>query len=281
MNHLIARIKGRGQVYKNVISEKEPFSLPDDLANPVEYNPDHNLDDDQWFAINDFSQKEFCLKLLRPNFDSTDYDSITSIDTNKSDFLCSYQNNNEYYFQKISRTQVINKKWFYVGGSVSYEENKGIIVINSFPDAIYLKSVDKLYFKKLTTIATIFKGIDVLYREATDVETTTFLENDFVMLENDFCAAKVKKANRQRIAMAVDTLSNLDPVQKITVFDYVKDYCPNLEFSENTFKIKSENDLKYLLYGIEQRYYTTIVGDEKRLANSVIKIGPQPAQVLN
>lgn len=273
MNHLIARIKGRGQVYKNIISEKAPFSLPDDLANPVEYSPDHNLDDDQWFAINDFSQKAYFLELLRSNFDSTDYDSITSIDTSKIDFLCSYQNDNEYYFQKISSAQIINRKWFYVGDAVSYEENKEIIVINSLADAIYLKSVDKLYFKKLTAITTIFKGIDVLYREATDVETATFLQNDFVKLEDDFSADKVKKANRLRIAMAADTLNNLEPAQKETVYDYIKGYCPELEFNENAFTIKSESDLKHLLYGIEQRYYTTIVGGEKRLANSIVKIG--------
>ena len=32
------------------------------------------------------------------------------------------------------------------------------------------------------------------------------------------------------------------------------------------------NELKMLLYGIEQRFYTTPVGGEKRLANSVITL---------
>ena len=34
----------------------------------------------------------------------------------------------------------------------------------------------------------------------------------------------------------------------------------------------SEKELKELIYGIEQRYYTTEIGNEKRLANSVIKL---------
>ena len=38
------------------------------------------------------------------------------------------------------------------------------------------------------------------------------------------------------------------------------------------FEISSEQNLKMLLYGIEQRFYTTLIGDEKRLANSVISL---------
>ena len=41
---------------------------------------------------------------------------------------------------------------------------------------------------------------------------------------------------------------------------------------KNTFDIGSEKELKELIYGIEQRYYTTEIGNEKRLANSVIKL---------
>ena len=36
--------------------------------------------------------------------------------------------------------------------------------------------------------------------------------------------------------------------------------------------IGSEENLKQLMYGIEQRYYTTPIGNEKRLANSITTI---------
>lgn len=35
----------------------------------------------------------------------------------------------------------------------------------------------------------------------------------------------------------------------------------------------NDEELKFLLYGIEQRFYTTILGDEKRLANSIQTLG--------
>ena len=53
---------------------------------------------------------------------------------------------------------------------------------------------------------------------------------------------------------------------------YIKSYCEQkLQFDEenNKFKIKCDDALKYLLYGFEQCFYTTPLGNEKRLTNSV------------
>ena len=54
---------------------------------------------------------------------------------------------------------------------------------------------------------------------------------------------------------------------------YVSKYCPSL-FDEETqkFKINSEKELTELLNGMNQRYYTTEIDEEKRLANSVIVV---------
>lgn len=38
----------------------------------------------------------------------------------------------------------------------------------------------------------------------------------------------------------------------------------------NAFLVGSKDEFKMVLFGIEQRFYTTPVGDEKRIANSVI-----------
>ena len=72
--------------------------------------------------------------------------------------------------------------------------------------------------------------------------------------------------------MALDTLNKLEEEQKGTVIEYINNYCSDLKYDNDTFKIKSDDDLKKLLYGIEQRYYTTPIGNEKRCANSIIKI---------
>lgn len=275
MNHLIAKIKLRGNApkYKKVFSGETLFDLPSSLITHVEYNPDHRLDEDSWFGISNFSSKEYCLSFLRQAFNSAEYDSLNVIDVDKLDFICSYQNGNEYYFQRVTKTQLVSKKLLHLGDSFSFEESSKIIVINNNADAIYLKSNDSLYFKNLSAITGIFKGIDELYREATEAETIAFLESDFIHLNADFSAEKVKKPNRQRIAMAVDTLNSFEEEEKEAVFSYIKDYCPELELHGETFVIQSEDDLKMLLYGIEQRYYTTPIKGERRLANSIVALG--------
>jgi hypothetical protein len=270
MNHLLAKTKGRNGDYFKVISNKEIFELPDDLNNPKEYDTDYKLEDDEWFAIENFSEKEYFIDFLTQRFISTDYNQIAVGDYSKIDYLCSYQTG-VYYFQKLSSSQIIRKKYFSFSEAPTLVENEPIIVIDSYPDAIYVKSDDLLYFKKLTSITSIFKGIDELYKEATQQETEDFLENDFILLDNEYTAEKVKKANRKRIAMAMATLQRFTPQEKRDIFGYIREYCEDLNFDENdeNFTISDEEELKKLLYGIEQRYYTTRTGGERRLANSI------------
>lgn len=100
-----------------------------------------------------------------------------------------------------------------------------------------------------------------------------FLNESFISLQEGFSSSDVKTANRKRIALAMDILSKFETREKESVFSYILEYYPESLTADGRFSIGSESDLKVLLYGIEQRYYTTPVGQEKRLANSVVKIG--------
>lgn len=278
MNHVIAKIRIRGSAfkYRKIISDKTLYILPQDLSPHIPYSSSHNLDEDSWFGIDNFSQQSFCLEVLKEDFVSTAYVILKSNEINKLDFLCAVQDGNCFYFQKISKNQTLSrKKIIYLGDRFNYSEGSNDIVINDVADAIYIKDIDILYFKKLSSITGIFKGIDDLYRESTEEETKAFLESEFIQLNDEFSVAQVRKANRKRIAMAIDTVNNFEDDQKEIVFDTIKDYCPDLVTENGTFKIASENDLKLLLYGIDQRFYTTPDGKERRIANSVINLVQQ------
>ncbi len=273
MNHLLGKTKGRhGELFK-IISDEEIFERPSDLDNAVEYDADHNLDEDSWFAITAFSEKDYCIDFLTQRFVSTEYDQIAQEDLANLDYLCSYQTG-YYFFQKIFSKQLIRKKYFTLSDEPTLHDSGAIIILNDYPDAIYVKNSDTLYFKNLRPITGIFKGIDILYREATQDETQEFLDNDFIQLENGFAVDNVKKANRKRIAMAMTTLARFTAEEKLDIFTYVREYCEQLNFNEaeKNFAISSEEELKQLLYGIEQRYYTTRLGGERRLANSIITL---------
>jgi hypothetical protein len=272
MNHLLAKTKGRNGNFFKVISNRQIFDMPDDLNNAVEYNSDYKLEDDEWFAVTEFSEKEYCIDFLTTRFISTDYNQLARAEYTNVEYLVAYQTG-VYCFQKLSSSQIIRKKYFSISDQPDLVDSP-IIVINQVPDAIYVKDDDTLYFKRLPAITTIFKDIYELYKEATQEETEEFLQNDFINLDESFTADSVKKANRKRIAMAQETLKKFKPKEKKLIFSYIREYCADLEFDENdeNFSISNEEDLKKLLYGIEQRYYTTRIGNEKRLANSITTV---------
>lgn len=272
MNYLIAKIKGaRGQYFKILSDTDEVYPLPENLENHIAYDPAYKLEEDEWFIIGNFSNTDFFLEFLRNRFHSTDYDQIPLSEYNKIEYLCAYQDN-RYFFQKISDSLLIKKKYVSLSQTPVFVQNEPIIILNKVPDAIYDNNSDVLYFRKLSTISSIFRGIDTLYKEATQSETEQFLQSNFIQLEDGYDANKVKTANRKRIALAMDTLAAYSNEDRRSIFSYIKGYCEDLQYDESNshFKLKSEEDLKKLLYGIEQRYYTTVLGGEKRLANSVL-----------
>lgn len=276
MNHVMTKLRLRKGSEKSklrkLLSNVNLYTLPDDLNNNVVYDPATTLDDGEWFSVGEFSQKSFFLDFLADYADSVAYNQIEAHETSNIDFIFTYQNANEFYFQRIAKSQLLEKKVITIGDQFTYNANSKNIVIHDPADAIYVKSQNTLYFKKLSAITGIFKGIDELFREATTAETEAFLASDFIMLENDFGATSVKQANRKRIALAMEALNNFDNDQKSTVFNTVKEYCPQLVAENDTFKIETEDDLALLLYGIDQRFYTTPDGKEKRIANSVIRL---------
>lgn len=275
MNYLIAKKKRTNNTYYLVLSDEERiFEIPNSLVNIKNYDTNYKLEDDEWFGIQNFNNTAYSIPLLSQEFNSAEYHQIVNGQYQFVKFFCSYQNEEYYCFQKFLYSNIISKKWVSLSGEPMIKANEPILIIKSIPDAIYKKSNNTLYFKSLSDVKSIFPEIVVLYKEATDDETEEFLNSDFINLENGFDKTRVNTANRKRISMAIETLSNLEEGQRTQIHSYIKNYCPELEFSEEdkTFKIGNEEHLKNLIFGIEQRFYTTLVGQEKRLANSVSKL---------
>ena len=271
MNHLIARVKDRKNCFRKIASGDIYY---DELAelDSVTYDPATLIEDGQWYKVEQFSKQEYFPEILAERWDSTEYDLISKLDTEKLSYICAYQDERKYYFQRIYKSSVLMKKHFSIGDNIKLEQGKSILVLNESPDALYDKQVDILYFKKLESIAPIFKGIDSLYKEATVQDVALFFEEPFMNINVEFQPANVGKANRKRLALVREKLLELDQKQKKEVFDYTNDYYPELSYDGNQFTINNDEDLKNLLFGIEERFYTTPVTHEQRAANSVITI---------
>ncbi len=266
------RMREHSNKYRKMLSTDESLfpAVSELVLSSTEYTPGALLEDGEWFKITNVSQQLYTIDIISTGFDTVDFDSLSRADFKKIDFMF-VKNGTTTFFQNISKSKLVSKKKLgSFGEGFQYQSNCDEIIVNDYPDAIHCGDTDTLYFRKLEPIVGIFKGIADLYREATDGETEEFLQNDFIALKDDYGTGSVKTANRKRIALAMQTLSALSLEEKENIFTYIGEYCPELKTEDNAFSVGSEDELKLVLFGIEQRFYTTPVGGEKRIANSVI-----------
>lgn len=272
MNYVLAKVKVKNEEgFRKLYTGEAIFEDLNGLSGANEYTPSTILEEDEWFKLSAFSTKEYCLDFLCTKFNSTEYQEIDKTHTDIIEYICSYQSG-KYYFQRILKHSIFKQKRITLGDNVSLDKGEKSIVVNDCPDAMYDKKHDTLYFRKLQTVAPIFKGIDILYKEATKEETESFLQNDFIETIDGYGVDRIKTMNRKRIAMAMETLKNFNKKQRKEVLDYTHEYYPHLQYKDSTFSVGTEDDMKFLLWGIEQRYYTTPVTKEQRVANSVIPL---------
>lgn len=275
MQCVFAKIRERGKAdkYRRMLStEKEIYRPRKDLIQGVyPYTAGASLQPEEWFKLEGFSKSNYAIDLICNDYESVDHEQLQNNEFTRIDYLF-VETQNSIFFQKINKAGVTRKGLFKIGDEYQYLNETGFIAINECPDAIYVKDEDALYFQNIGRINGIFKGISDLYREATEQEVEQFLQNDYISLEAGFSAKAVKIPNRKQIALLGHTLSQMDIQKKKEMFLYFEEYFPELVTEDNRFKIATDDDLKIVLCGVGERFYTTPVGGEKRLANSVIPL---------
>ncbi|WP_313270590.1 hypothetical protein [Epilithonimonas vandammei] len=263
------KVKRKNNIFRVIETEEDVYNTSQLNLTGVEYNPATIIEDEELYKVSQFSQSGYSFEFLENDLNSVNHDQITRTDLTKLSFICTVQNN-LYFFQIINSSIFISKKWFSID-ELTLETEKPIITVNPFADAIYDKHSNTLYFKRLTAAQKIFKWMDQLYKEATATETDSFLQKDFPEVDSDFDHRNVSVLNRKRIALVMETLNNLSDSEKQAVYSYTSEYS-QVVFEDEKFKIETDDDLKFVLWGIQQRFYTTPIGGEKRIANSIISI---------
>lgn len=275
MDQVYARLKRlRKSPYRRVVSGQKLFEIDvPEVSSCGEYDPSTLLDDGEWFKVSDFRETEFCLDVLNGgDLASVDIPEITKGQFVDISHLLSVQNE-QYFFQRIRPSVILRRKSIVFGDVATLEKPSNRILVNSLPDAIFVPESNALLFRDLATVSPIFPGIDVLYKQATEEEVQEFLSSEFVAA--DLQPVDVSKPNRKRIALAIDSLNEMSLADRNRVFSYIGDYSEGklkYDSKSGVFNITNDDELKTLLYGIGQRFYTTLVGDEKRLANSIVRL---------
>ncbi|MEC6830479.1 hypothetical protein VXS06_01715 [Photobacterium toruni] len=271
MTYLLAYTGSRsGGLQKVLSSDESVFDIPN-LDNTYAYSPATSLDNDEWFIIENFSDSgypnDFVSRATPLN--TTALNQLPVGDYAKIKYLCSEQGDYKL-FQKFVPSQLISKRWFDIE-EPQLRTDKKIICFSGFPDAVYHMAEDKLYFRDIAKAKAIFKGMEVLYREATATEVGEFLAKEFIELDENYTVDSVKVPNRKRIALIMDQIRDYSEDDKNGLFADIHTYCPDL-IHENNLRITSEDDLKLVLFGIDERFYTTSRSGKKRIANSVVNI---------
>lgn len=269
--YLYGKVKRRTEMVKILSNADNIFNVdkvPEE-GEGIEYNPNILIEPEQFYRISDFSETEYSFDFLTEDVQPVNYDQATRDQMTRLSYVCAIQEG-IYFFQVISSRYYINKKWISIG-ELALELDKPIITLNEYADVIYHKDRDILYFKKLPIANKIFKGMDQLYREATAAETQEFLDSDFLNVSDDYNVGRVSIPNRKKIALVKTLLDNYNDVEKQAIYDYTREY-GQVVYEDGKFNIETDDDLKYILWGIEERYHTTPISNIRRVANSVISL---------
>lgn len=270
MDYILAKISNRRiQAIRKLIAAATLYEAAA-VTREIEYNFEYKLQDGEWFKIEEFRKKTYFLSLLDPPFMANEYLRISKDEYSSIKWIVGVQNEEtEFHFQRVLSANMIEKRSVIsLQQDPEIKRHESVLIINQEPDAIYYQKRDLLLFKDLSRVRPIFEGIESLYREATDDEIKEFLSLEIIILGNNFDYSKVSIPNRRRISKALEQYKTFNDKQKESLKVIVDTYCPEIVEKDN-YKLASDEDLKKLVYAIEQRYFTTQISNEKKVATSV------------
>lgn len=276
MDFLFVKTKGKKGSFCKVLSDQQVYCDIPSFEDNRPYNDEVRLREDQWFVLANFSQKEYAPSLVKEEFNAAQWSQIDRADYGKIDYIISVQDDgNQLIFQNVTNSLIYKRQSLLsLDDQPSLLNKEHLLVIHQQADAYYQRENDCLYFQRLSSITSIFPGINELYNEATDVEVEAVLSLPMLNLAADFTKDKVKTANRRRIREALDMYNQYDDQQKEQLPQYMNKYCQDLFFNNVTrkFDIKDEKTLTLFLNGLCQRYYTTEISQEKKVALSTERV---------
>lgn len=266
MAELIAKISTE---YRNVLSQNDNIMDDFDVSDieQVDFTASHKLEDEEWFKISNFSDQEYFIEECSNDHSTASLTQISNDEYKKIKCVGILQGNQKH-FQRITPSLYVNRKTILdYSGDPKIVEHRKQIEIRKESDAVYLADIDTLFFKSIAKIKIIFPGIAVLHREATQPEVDEFIGYDFVS-PTDYSAESVGTQNRKRIADIGAKYKSLPQAKQRKLIAYAKEKS-GIDLEGDAFKITSDNDLKNLLYAMDQRYYYADIYEENRIANSV------------
>lgn len=246
--------------------------LPTTL-NTISYTPTAIAQNGDWFKVDLSSLADVTNPILElekkvstslPTINGTQYKDIKYL-------IFKRQSDDFYYIQKVLPSAKIYRKTLSFSNQPEVLDNP-IVVLTDSPDAIFDKNTGHLYFKSLSAMNSIFKGLNTLYRAATTTEVTQFFQlGGLLAVDPSYTVDKVGIPNRKNIAKALDTYNAYSPQVRNSLHSYIQTLGLPTD-ANGKYTITDEESLKNFVYAIQERFYTTQASTEKRLAQAYVPV---------
>ncbi|ENU99219.1 MULTISPECIES: hypothetical protein [Acinetobacter] len=238
----------------------------------IEYSPTSTLDEDQWFYINLPSTTEIKNPIeVCINANSNDWVQIGPNEYDKIRYLALIDKvTGRTFYQRVPESLLIKKPILNLWG-LNDQPNitfNPVILLNTIPDAVFEENTGRLYFKDLSKLTKIFLGIDQLFKEATEVDVSNFVNSNIFSTNSGFEIKKVTAPVRKKITNVLNRFESFTAEQKIEFIANTQKYLGHIPFQNGKFIISGNEDVRDLADALDQRFHETPITKEPRRTQS-------------
>lgn len=242
------------------------------LKHAIPYSPNSSLDEDQWFFLDSLPSKKIknpVTECLTAN--SNDWVQVSSDEYTSIRFLLLIDKvNGRAFYQKVPNSMLIKKprlNWTMLNDEPNITTDP-IILINEIPDAIFDEALDKVYFRDISKLTDIFRGIDQQFKEATEAEVSNFVNSNIFNTTTGFNIKKVSSPVRKKIYSVQARFASFSANEQAQFISNVQQYLSHIIFQNGKFLITNNEDVRDLADALDQRFHETPITKERRRTQS-------------
>ena len=294
MGKFLAKLKGElgfNKVFekdtelKKIIQDNKTFfglNITFEEAIDFKENPEHKLEDDNFFYVNYSNTSEDIQNTLKSYFDSvtssSEISTLNKANLQKIDFL--------FYGKKIEEKlklnlQSITPKYFiksksflkFFNSHIGYQHEEDVLEFKDNFDLHIDEKNKKIYFKDFANLRKLNKDFIELYKEATEKEKDYFIKeiNDSSLFTIDKSKLGLQPTNLKKLKYILDNkiLGIVFKDQK-NVEKYIKKYKSSISLASKDGKYLIGNNKEFtdLLKIINENFYQGEITGKKLESNS-------------
>jgi|GEM_PF-5415042 len=236
----------------------------------IDYDPKDKIDPEQWFILKEFkkiNEGQIVLPEQTTSFNKVEparYKEIEFI----SSFIPTYRSLGKIFLlNRITPSLCIKGKSIlnFETKTPTVTDNPKILLLKDTPDGIYVPDLDVLIFKNIDPLKPIFSSLEKLYRTASREEVEKIFNSPLIDLSipyEEIGISNLKRINGE-FSRKIEDLT-IEEINKKS-----KDYDLGLQFENGKVKLRTANDVKNLLFILDERLYEGESSGQKRIATAI------------